>query len=84
MGRSISAVQPLEANKDELVMPTFGALAGDDFYFIANSQRDVYAADGKPMDGVLPEDRAIYQVSARYAWQADSPVGEMRSIPGKQ
>lgn len=80
---SIKTVQPIEANKDELVMPTFGAMVGDDFYFIANSQRDVYAADGKPLPGEFPEARALYQVSARFAWEADPKGGEVRGMPGK-
>ncbi|MBK8069438.1 MAG: hypothetical protein IPK27_18000 [Rhodanobacteraceae bacterium] len=74
---SVVGVQPLEANKDELVMPTFGTLVGDDFYFIANSQRDVYAADGKPMEGVLPEDRVLYKVSARFAWETAVKGGQV-------
>ncbi|MBK8069425.1 MAG: hypothetical protein IPK27_17915 [Rhodanobacteraceae bacterium] len=78
---SVVGVQPLEANKDELVMPTFGTLVGDD-YFIANSQRDVYAADGKPMEGVLPEDRVLYKASARFAW-GDGREGWPLGAPAK-
>jgi hypothetical protein len=80
---SVEGVQPLEANKDEMVMPTFGAVVGDDFYFIANSQRDVYGADGKPLEGVLPEDRALYKVSARYAWESTVKGGQVSGAPAK-
>ncbi len=71
-------VRPLEANKDALVMPTFGALDDDQFYFIANSQRDLYNANGTPFAGERAEGRAIYRVSARFAWPeeegAQAPV----------
>ena len=55
---------PLEANKPELVEPTVGALVGDSFYFIANSQRDLYGPDGKLMAGAQPKPREIYEVPA--------------------
>ena len=80
---SLDGVQPLEANKDELAMPTFGTLVGDDFYFIANSQRDLYGADGKPLEGVSPENRELYQVSARFAWDAGEKGGQMMGAPQK-
>lgn len=70
---SVEAVQPLEANKDALVMPTYGTLAGDDFYFIANSQRDIYGADGKPLPGNSPEDRVLYQIAANFSWVPVAP-----------
>lgn len=79
----IESVQPLEANKDALVMPTFGALAGKDLYFISNSQRDVYGADGKPNPGEMPEARALYKVSARFAWDEAPKGADMLMLPGK-
>lgn len=80
----IKAVQPIEANKDVLEMPTYGAMVGDDFYFIPNSQRDVYDAAGNPVAGFFPEARKLYQVSARFAWQADdAAAGTQKSMPAK-
>lgn len=81
---SVDAVQPLEANKDALVMPTFGTLAGEDFYFIANSQRDVYGADGKPLPGTFPEDRVLYKLSARFSWEAQAPAAPAAPVPGQR
>jgi sugar lactone lactonase YvrE len=75
----IDTVQPLEANKDALVMPTFAALDGEHLYVIANSQRDLYGADGKPFEGERAEDRALYRVSARFAWPAAE--GETPRVP---
>lgn len=78
-------VQPLEANKDELVMPTFGALDGDQFYLIANSQRDVYAADGTPLPGERAEPRKLYQLSARFAWpEEEAAAAPAPAAPAKQ
>lgn len=79
----LKAVQPLEANKEALVMPTYGAMAGNDFYFIANSQRDQYGPDGKPYPDVFVEPRQIYQVSARFAWNEDVRGQQMPMLPGK-
>ena len=79
----IESVQPLEANKDAMVMPTFGTLAGKDLYFICNSQRDVYGADGKPLEGEMPEARSLYKVSARFAWDAEPKGAEMLMLPGQ-
>jgi hypothetical protein len=69
---AMTAVQPLEANKDALEMPTWGALVGDEFYFIANSQRDQYDATGKPFPDVKVVPRSIYQLSARFAWTEEA------------
>lgn len=80
---SIESVWPLEANKDALVMPTFGALAGKDLYFISNSQRDLYGADGKPLAGEMPEARSLYKVSAQFALDAKPEGGQMMTLPGK-
>ena len=63
-GTAVTRVMPLEANKPELVEPTVGALVGDSFYFIANSQRDLYGPDGKLMAGAQPKPREIYEVPA--------------------
>ena len=79
--KSIKGVQPIEANKDLMEMPTYGTMVGDDVYFIANSQRDLYGADGKPLEGNFPQARVLYQVSARFAWEADPKGGEMRAVP---
>ncbi len=80
---AIKAVQPIEANKDVLEMPTYGAMVGDDFYFIPNSQRDVYDAAGNPVAGFFPEARKLYQVSARFAWQGEDAVGTQGALPAK-
>ena len=64
----LTTVQPLEANQPEMAWPTFGAVSGDAVYFIANSQRDMYGANGLPLEGTFIEPRKIYRVNARFAW----------------
>ena len=78
----IESVQPIEANKDALLMPTFGTLVGDDFYVIANSQRDVYGSDGKPIAGESALPRDVYKLSARFAWDSQEIKGGTRA-PGQ-
>ena len=72
-GTAITMVQPLEANKPELAEPTVGTLVGDDFYFIANSQRDLYGPDGKLIAGAKPVRRQLYQVPAGMGMRSLAP-----------
>ena len=72
-GDAVTRVMPLEANKPDLVEPTVGTLVGDDFYFIANSQRDYYGPDGKLIDGAQPLQRELYQVPANMGMDSLPP-----------
>ena len=66
-GRSIAGVQPLLANQPELTLPTLGTVAGDDFHFIANSQKPNYDRFGLVKDKSKLEGTRIYSVKADYA-----------------
>lgn len=77
-GNAVTRVMPLEANKPELVEPTVGTLVGDDFYFIANSQRDFYGPDGKLISGAQPQPRQIYQVPANMGMDTLPPAAITR------
>ncbi len=68
-GRAVTAMGPLEANKPAMKRLTLGAIGGDTFYFIANSQRDFYAPNGRLFEGVEAEARVIYQLSPRFGLQ---------------
>lgn len=72
-GIAVTRVQPLEANKPGLAEPTVGTLVGDQFYFIANSQRDLYGPDGKLVAGAKPERRQIYEVPADMGMDSIAP-----------
>jgi sugar lactone lactonase YvrE len=68
-GRSIARVQPLEANKPELLLPTYGVVVGKDLYYIANSQRDFYDGSGRIIEGQSPVARVIFRTPLEFAWQ---------------
>jgi hypothetical protein len=64
-------MRPLEANKADLVMPTTGTLVNHKLYVIANSQRDLYDANGKIVEG-KPMRRKIYVIDPNFG--ADKTV----------
>ncbi len=65
-GAELKGIQPLEANQPAMPMPTVGVVVGDDFYFIANSQRDSYGPGGKLVDGEKAEARRIWRSSLKF------------------
>jgi sugar lactone lactonase YvrE len=65
-GRAIAGLYPLLANQPEMTVPTLGTLAGDKFYFIANSQKGNYDRFGLLRDQKLLEPTRIYEVDAGY------------------
>jgi len=71
--KGVEQVQPLEANKAAMSVPSFGTLKGNEIYFIANSQRDLYDGNGKILTGHKPERRKIYVVDADFGIQAELP-----------
>ena len=78
----VDQVQPLEANKAAMSVPSFGTLKGNQIYFIANSQRDLYDLNGKILPGNKPAQRQIYVVDADFGVQALPPgVGPLLPSP---
>ena len=69
----VEQVQPLEANKAAMTVPSFGAIKGNQIYFIANSQRDLYDGSGKILPGNKPVRRQIYVVDADFGIQTQLP-----------
>ena len=81
-GNGVEQVQPLEANKPAMSVPSFGTIKGNQIYFIANSQRDLYDGNGKILPGEKPARRQIYVVDADFALQAQPPrVGPLLPAP---
>lgn len=66
-GRSVSGMAPLESGQAAMTRPTLGVIGGEDFYFIANSQRDYYGPDGRLVEGVEPQSRVIYRLAPGFA-----------------
>lgn len=65
-GRSIVAVQPLEANKAPLVHPTFATRDGDRLIFIANSQKAMYDRFGLPRDASKLQGTVLYELDLNF------------------
>jgi hypothetical protein len=76
-GRAIDRVQPLEANKPELSLPTQGTLAGDTLYLIGNSQKLEYDRFGLPRNRERLEGARVYRIAADFAGEPAPP-----SLPG--
>ena len=76
----VEQVQPLEANKTAMPVPSFGTLKGNQIYFIANSQRDIYDVHGKILPGEKPARRQIYAVDADFGVQTQ-PAGVGPLLP---
>ena len=81
-GRTIVKVQPLDANKPELELPTRGAIANDKLYFIANTQRDQYDRYGIPRDAAKLKAPKVYQSDLRLGWD-DKPLGMQPKAAGE-
>lgn len=65
-GAELKGLQPLEANQPALTMPTTGVVVGDDYFYIANSQRDVYGPGGVIAEGAKVEPRKIWRTSLKF------------------
>jgi hypothetical protein len=67
-GHVIAKATPLDAGKPELVLPTYGTLAGDALYFVANSQKNAYGAYGTPKDDARLQPVQVFRSDVRFAW----------------
>lgn len=76
--RQVNMVFPLEANKPELRMPSFGVLAGDELHLIANSQISLYGPDGALIEGQSPVKREVF-VSSLKQVLPDAPKAAPRA-----
>lgn len=74
--RSVTAVQPIAANVDEMTVPTLGTLDGGTFYFLANSQKSRYDRFGLAHDKGKIEPARILRakVDAKQAENAARPT----------
>lgn len=65
-GAELKGLQPLEANQPAMSMPTTGVVIGDDYFYIANSQREAYGPGGQLADGAKAEPRKIWRTSLKF------------------
>jgi hypothetical protein len=67
-GHAVVRAMPLDAGKAEFELPTYGAVAGDALYFVANSQKNKYDSYGSPKDASKLEAVKVYRSDLRFAW----------------
>ena len=80
-GRNVTAAMPLEAAKPDFDLLGNGAVAGDDFYFVANSQRDLYDSHGVLADEKLLQPTKVYKTNLRFAWDMPGISAGAKPIP---
>lgn len=89
-GRSISKVMPLDVANAAFSLPTYGAVAGEKLYFIANSQKGLYGQYGTVKDGAELKPVRVFESNLRFAWNeagintARVPVRQAPFSEGKQ
>lgn len=67
-GHAVVRAMPIDAGKPEFELPTYGTVAGDALYFIANSQKNKYDGYGSPKDASKLDAVKVYRSNLRFAW----------------
>ncbi len=67
-GRSVIGSTPLDAGNAAFALPTYGAIDGNGFYFIANSQKNEYDGYGSPKDVSKLKPVEIFRSDLRSGW----------------
>ena len=67
-GHAVVRAMPLDAGKPEFELPTYGTVAGDALYFVANSQKNEYDTYGSPKDASKLDAVKVYRSDLRFAW----------------
>jgi hypothetical protein len=80
-GRSVVSAMPLDAAKPEFTLLGNGAVAGDDFYFVANSQRELYDSHGVLSDEKALQPVKVYKSNLRFAWDQPGISATLKPIP---
>ena len=78
-GLKIVRVQALEAGRAAFGPPTRGAVAGDDYYVLANSQKGKYDGDGRQITNTTLEPVRVLKTNLRFAW--DVKEGQIKPLP---
>jgi hypothetical protein len=83
-GRAIDSAMPLDVAQPAFSNPTLGAIAGDDFYFIANSQKGLYDKFGVLKEPAKLEATRVFRSNLRFAWdQSGIPTAVSKLPKGK-
>ena len=82
-GKSVTKMMPIDVANPAFGVPTFGTIAGNDLYFIANSQRNLYGKYGDLKDKDTLEAVRIFRSNLRFAWNEKGITGG-GSVPVRQ
>jgi sugar lactone lactonase YvrE len=84
-GRSVVAAMPLDVAQPAFTTPTVGAIAGNDLYFIANSQKGLYDKLGVLKNSDALQATRIFRSNLRFAWDQtgiSTGVQELKKASG--
>ncbi|HVJ61844.1 MAG TPA: hypothetical protein VM555_03940, partial [Tahibacter sp.] len=65
----------------EFTMLGNGTVAGDEFYFVANSQRELYDSHGVLSDAKALQPIKVYKSNLRFAWNEPGISAGLKPIP---
>ncbi|MBL8298181.1 MAG: hypothetical protein JNN30_07540 [Rhodanobacteraceae bacterium] len=80
-GHNVVSAMPLDAAKPEFSLLGNGAVAGDDFYFVVNSQRELYDSHGVLSDEKALQPVKVYKSNLRFAWDQPGISAALKPIP---
>jgi len=84
-GRGVVAAMPLDVAQPAFTAPTLGAIAGNDLYFIANSQKGLYDKLGVLKNPDALQATRIFRSNLRFAWDQSgisTGVRELKKASG--
>lgn len=80
-GRSVVSAMPLDVAQPAFTTPTLGAIAGNNLYFIANSQKGLYDKLGVLKNAAALEPTRIYRSNLRFAWDQSGISTAVSELP---
>ena len=75
-GRGIAGAMPLDVANPAFDNPTVGTLVGDDFYFLASSDKELYDENGVLTGADKLEPTPVFRSNARFAWNEKGVGGD--------
>ncbi|MCQ4164070.1 SMP-30/gluconolactonase/LRE family protein [Tahibacter harae] len=82
-GRNVVSAMPLDAAKPEFGLLGNAAVAGDEVYFVSNSQRQLYDSHGVLSDEKALQPVKVYKSNLRFAWDKAGISAGLKPIPVK-
>ncbi len=80
-GRAVASAMPLDVAQPAFAAPTLGAIAGDDLYFIANSQKGLYDKFGVLKEPGELRPTQIFRSNLRFAWNQSGIGAGVSELP---